>query len=172
MKIDRKSLISLLVFAIFIAYLVWGMGFAHNEVTHRAGNAYLGFVKEMLGFLPMMFLLIGIFEVWVPREIVERHVGDSAGVMAIVWVILLAMLQAGPLYGAFPVAATLSKKGCAARNVFIYLGAFSVMKLPMLSFEISFLGWRFSIVRLALTLPVFIIIGFIMGRSHRCVTEY
>ena len=84
------------------------------------------------------------------------------------WMILLAMLQAGPLYGAFPVAAALSKKGCAARYVFIYLGAFSVMKLPMLGFEVTFVGWKFALVRLALTLPVFIAIGYIMGRSRPC----
>jgi hypothetical protein len=76
-----------------------------------------------------------------------------------------------PGFIAFPLAAALSKKGCAARYVFIYLGAFSVMKLPMLSFEISFLGWRFSLIRLALTLPVFVIIGLVMGRSKTCVAE-
>ncbi len=43
--------------------------------------------------------------------------------MGIFWVVLLAMLQAGPLYAAFPVAALLWKKGCSVRNVFIYLGA-------------------------------------------------
>ncbi|MCE5313759.1 MAG: hypothetical protein ABFD49_00125 [Armatimonadota bacterium] len=171
MKIDRKLIISLTATLLFIIYLAWGDGPAHNETAQRAGYGYMGFVKEMLSFLPMMFLLIGVFEVWVPREIVERHVGAGAGLVAILWVILLAMLQAGPLYGAFPVAAALSKKGCAARYVFTYLGAFSVMKLPMLSFEISFLGWRFSLVRLMLTLPVFIIIGFVMGRSHRCISE-
>lgn len=171
MNVDRKIMVSLVATALFIIYLTWGAGPAHNEIADRAGNAYLGFVREMLSFLPMMFLLVGVFEVWIPREIVERHVGENAGVLAIAWVVLLAMLQAGPLYGAFPVAAALSKKGCAARYVFIYLGAFSVMKLPMLSFEIGFLGWRFSLMRLALTLPVFVIIGFIMGRGRQCVSE-
>jgi len=61
-----------------------------------------------------------------------------------------------------------NKKGCAPRYVFIYPGAFSVMKLPMLSFEIAFLGWRFSLVRPALTPPVFVAIGYIMGRSRWC----
>ena len=171
MKLDRKAVISFGLTGFFLLFLVWGTLIYDNQIAHRAGRSYLGFVYFMLGFLPMMFLLIGVFEVWVPRDLVERHVGDTAGITAIVWVVLLAMLQGGPLYGAFPVAAALSKKGCAARYVFIYLGAFGVMKLPMLSFEVTFLGWRFSLVRLMLTLPVFMGIGFLMGRSHKCLVD-
>ncbi len=43
-----------------------------------------------------MFLLIGLFEVWVPRRIVERYLGEGAGVAAVPWVMLLGMIQMGP----------------------------------------------------------------------------
>lgn len=171
MKVDRKNAASLGATGAFLLFCAWGVWLAHNDLANRAAGSYLGFVEEMLCVLPMMFLLIGVFDVWVPRDVVERHVGERAGPIAILWMVLLAMLQAGPLYGAFPVAAALWKKGCAARYVFIYLGAFSVMKLPMLSFEITFLGWRFSLVRLLFTLPVFITIGYIMGRSRTCIVQ-
>jgi len=170
-KLDRKNAAILAATGVFLLFCAWGIRLSHNDLAIRAAGNYLGFLKEMLCVLPMMFLLIGVFDVWVPRDVVERHVGERAGPIAVLWMILLAMLQAGPLYGAFPVAAALSKKGCAARYVFIYLGAFSVMKLPMLSFEVTFLGWRFSMVRLMFTLPVFIAIGYIMGRSRACVLE-
>jgi len=172
-KTGSKNLISLGVTIFFLLFCVYGVWSVHNDFAKRVAVSYLGFLKEMLSVLPMpmMFLLIGIFDVWVPRDIVERHVGKDAGPIAVLWMILLSMLQAGPLYGAFPVAAALSKKGCAARYVFVYLGAFSVMKLPMLGFEITFLGLRFSMVRLLLTLPVFIVIGYVMGRSYTCIAE-
>jgi len=170
-KVDRKNVASLVATGVFLLFCAWGVWLAHEDFARRAAGGYLGFLTEMLCVLPMMFLLIGVFDVWVPRDVVERHVGEKAGPIAVLWMILLAMLQAGPLYGAFPVAAALSKKGCAARYVFIYLGAFSVMKLPMLGFEITFLGWRFSLVRLLFTLPVFITIGYIMGRSRTCVVH-
>jgi len=62
------------------------------------------------------------------------------------------------------VAVGLWRKGCAPRNVFIYLGAFSAMKIPMLTFEVAFLGWSFSLTRTLITLPVFIIIGLVMEK--------
>jgi len=130
----------------------------------RAGESLRDFLVEMALVLPPMFLLVGLFEVWVPRELVERHAGRRAGAAAIPWMVVLATVQAGPLYGAFPVAVSLWRKGCAPRNVFIYLGAFSAMKLPMLTFEVAFLGWSFSLARTLITLPVFIVIGLVMER--------
>jgi hypothetical protein len=59
------------------------------------------------------------------------------------------------LYGALPVAVALWRKGTAPRNVFIYPGAVSALKIPMLAFEVALLGWQFSLVRTAVTLAVF-----------------
>jgi uncharacterized membrane protein YraQ (UPF0718 family) len=98
---------------------------------------------------------------------VEKHIGKDSGLMGAVWVVILAMFQAGPLYGAFPVAQLLWKKGSSIRNVFIYIGAFATLKLPMLTFETAFLGFKFTITRTLLTLPVFIAIAVIMDRFLR-----
>ncbi|MDH7602924.1 MAG: permease [Armatimonadota bacterium] len=168
MKLDRKTIICLGGVAGFLIWASAGSAFGHSASASAAMRTYKEFLCEMLGFLPMMFLLVGIFDTWVPREVIERHVGESAGPAAVLWMILLAMLQAGPLYGAFPVAAALARKGCAPKYIFMYLGAFSAMKLPMLSFEVGFLGWRFSLTRLAFTLPVFIAIGYVMGQGRKC----
>lgn len=85
------------------------------------------------------------------------------------------MLQAGPLYGAFPVAYLLYRKGSSVRNIFIYLGAFSSMKIPMLGIEIGYLGIQFSLVRTLVSLPLFIGIGYLMERylknRHFTVSE-
>ena len=130
----------------------------------EAGAGFLTFSLEMAAFLPAMFVLVGLFDVWVPRRVVERHVGRDSGPLAILWMVLLGTLQAGPLYGAFPVAVALWRKGTAPRNVFIYLGAFSALKIPMLTFEVAFLGWQFSLVRTAVTLPVFIALAYLLER--------
>ncbi|MGC8976183.1 MAG: permease [Candidatus Ratteibacteria bacterium] len=123
---------------------------------------FLLFFVEMITFLPFMFILIGLFDVWFPKEKIEKHIGKESGIKGTLWVILLAMLQTGPLYGAFPVAYLLWKKGCSIKNIFIYLGAFSTVKIPMLTFEIGFLGLKFSLLRTLITLPVFILIAYIM----------
>lgn len=155
-----KDLIIVVIFIIFagVSYFT-GLEFG-NSVTKNFINSFL----EMIAFIPLMFILIGLFEVWVPREIIEKHIGKDAGAFSIIWVVLFAMLQVGPLYGAFPVAYLIWKKGASIRNIFIYLGAFSTLKIPMMSFEIGFLGWKFTLMRTLLSLPIFILIAFIMEK--------
>jgi len=120
------------------------------------------FFIEMITFIPFLFIIIGLFDVWFPKAKIEKHIGQESGMKGIILVVLLAMLQAGPLYGAFPVAYILHKKGASIKNIFIYLGAFSCLKIPMLGIEMGYLGWKFTLVRTLVSLPLFIGIGYFM----------
>lgn len=146
---------------IFLAFIGFSQAFDLSSGKQIGLNFWM-FFKEMILFLPLMFIFIGLFDVWVPRERIQKHIGQESGWKGTGLVILLATLQAGPLYGAFPFAYILWKKGCSIRNVFIYLGAFSTIKIPMITFEIGFLGLKFSLLRTIITLPIFILLGFIM----------
>ncbi|MFO7978823.1 MAG: permease [Bacteroidales bacterium] len=138
------------------------LGYSPGQDIFR--NQFAGFLKEMILFLPIMFILVGLGDVWINREKAQRHVGRGSGIKGIFLMIILSMAQAGPLYGAFPVTYLLWKKGASIRNIFIYLGAFSTLKIPMLTFEIGFLGLKFSLLRTLFTLPVIILIGLLMER--------
>jgi len=131
-----------------------------KDIFSHFGQSFI----EMITFMPFLFIIVGLFDVWVPKEKIQKHIGTGSGIKGIALVVLLAMLQAGPLYGAFPVAYILYKKGASIRNIFIYLGAFTSMKIPMLGIEIGYLGIEFSLVRTLVSLPLFIGIGFLMER--------
>jgi len=152
--------------ALMAVLVLWAQARARGvpDYGRTAGESLARFMLEMATILPPMFILVALFDVWVPREFVERRAGRDTGFGAMPWMILLAMMQAGPLYVAYPVAISLWRKGCAPRNVFVYLGAFSALKIPMLSFEVAFLGWRFSLARSAISLPVFVLLALLMER--------
>ncbi len=160
-KKNAGNLVFIVLFVVFIivSYV--------NDIP--AGKAILQknlllFLKEMIVFLPFMFILIGLADVWISKEKVEKHIGENSGIKGTIYVILLSMLQAGPLYGAFPVTYLLWKKGASIRNIFIYLGAFSTLKIPMLMFEVGFLGLKFSLIRTLVTLPIIILIAILMEK--------
>ena len=138
----------------------------HWDFGIRATGHFASSFLEMISFLPAIFILIGLLEAWVPREVVAKHTGEGSGWKSSLWMMLLAMLQVGPLYGAFPVAYLMWKKGTSVRNIFIYLGAFTTMKIPMLGFEIGFLGLKFTLLRTILAIPVFITIAMIIDRFY------
>jgi uncharacterized membrane protein YraQ (UPF0718 family) len=72
---------------------------------------------------------------------------------------------AGPLYAAFPVAAVMLKKGVRLMNVFVFVGAWSTTKIPMLLFEASNLGIRFMLIRLACNIAGITAMAVIMDRT-------
>jgi len=151
-----KPYIWLASFGIFSITSFW-FGFNPGKTI------YLSFTEsfiEMITFIPFLFIIVGLFDVWFPKEKIEKYIGKGSGAMGILAVIILAMLQAGPLYGAFPVAYILYKKGASVRNIFIYLGAFSSLKIPMLGIEIGYLGLKFTLARTLVALPLFIVAGY------------
>ncbi|MEM4245272.1 MAG: permease [Candidatus Nanoarchaeia archaeon] len=160
MKKHLKNYAWVILFLIF-SISSYFIGFKPGLVIYSNFNE---FFIEMVSFIPFLFVIIGLFDIWVPKERIEKHIGKESGVKGIFLVILLAMLQAGPLYGAFPVAYILHKKGASVKNIFIYLGAFSSVKLPMLGIELGYLGIKFTILRTLISLPLFIMIGFIMEK--------
>ena len=153
-----KPYIWLASFAIFSVGSFW-FGFDPGKTIYQSFTK--SFI-EMITFSPFLFIIVGLFDVWFPKEKIEKHIGKDSGIKGILTVIVLAMLQAGPLYGAFPVAYILYKKGASIKNIFIYLGAFSTLKIPMLGIEIGYLGLKFTLARTLVALPLFILIGYFM----------
>ena len=156
----RKNKQYLWLFGYLVATLA-SFAFDFQPGKKVFGN-FTQFFIEMISFIPFLFIIVGLFDVWFPKERVEKHIGQESGIKGILVMIVLAMLQAGPLYGAFPVAYVLYKKGASIKNIFIYLGAFSSLKIPMLGMEIGYLGIQFTLARTLASLPLFIAVGYFM----------
>ncbi len=122
-------------------------------------------MREMLLVIPPVFLLLGLLDVWVPRDVMVRFMGPGSGLKGVVLAIVTGSAAAGPLYGAFPVAAVLLRKGASITNVLIFIGAWSTTKIPMFLFEVSALGPRFALTRLAVDIPGIIVIALLLSSA-------
>jgi len=121
-------------------------------------------VKEMLLVIPPIFLLLGLLDVWVPRETMIKYMGEGSGLKGVLLAIFIGSAAAGPLYGAFPVAAVFMKKGVKFMNILIFIGAWSTTKIPMFLFEMAALGNKFAISRLLIDIPGIIILALILSK--------
>jgi len=130
----------------------------------QIGRNFLNFFWTMLKMMPFVFLLIGLFEVWVSRETVEKHLGAESGAKGYLWAILLASTVMGPLYVALPVAYSLYYKGARLAIILTYIGAAAICRIPMTAFEASFLGLKFTIIRLAVSLPLVVLTSMVLGK--------
>ena len=158
----RGVIIRIFFFASYFIFLVvsWLTGFNPGQ---KIGQNFISFSAAMLGIMPGAFILIGLFEVWVKREIVERHLGEGSGFRGYLWMILLASTAVGGLYLAFPVAYSLYSKGAKLSVIFTYLGAAAICRIPMTIFEASFLGVKFTAIRWLVSLPLVIITSMLLG---------
>lgn len=116
---------------------------------------------QMLAVIPPIFILLGLLDQWVPREVVMKYMGKGSGLRGIVLSIVLGASSAGPLYGAFPFAAVMLEKGVRLGNVILFLSAWATLKVPMFLFEVSALGWRFASLRWLLNVPVILFIAYL-----------
>jgi len=158
----RSTILKILLIASYFIFIgvSWLMGFNPGQ---EIGQNFAVFSVDMLKLLPGAFILIGLFEVWVKRETVERHLGEESGIRGYLWMVLLGSTAVGGLYLAFPVAYALYSKGAKLSVIFTYLGAAAICRLPMTIFEASFLGIKFTAIRWLVSLPLVIITSILLG---------
>lgn len=133
-------------------------------------------LKEMLLVLPPIFVLMGLLDVWVKRETVIAWMGDNSGFKGMLFAFLLGSAAAGPLYAAFPITYTMAKKGVSIINILVFLGAWSTLKIPLLLFEFSNLGIKFTLIRLvfniiAIAFLSWLVKGLMTERDRKAFSE-
>jgi len=156
---DIIKIVGLSCYALFLI-VSWRFGFNPGR---EIGDNFVSFSVYMLKLLPCAFILIGLFEVWVKRETVEKHFGEASGIRGYIWGVLLASTTVGGLYVAFPVAYSLYRKGAKLSVIFTYVGAAAICRIPLAIFEASFLGIEFTAIRLFVSLPLVIITSILLG---------
>lgn len=122
-----------------------------RDAVFSATQSYL---VEMALILPAVMILLGIFNEYVPDEVIVRYLGDHSGWSGMGLAILLGSTPTGPLYVALPIAADLIEKNARIANIVVFLTAWACLKLPQELVELQFLGWQFMTLRLVLTAVV------------------
>ncbi len=136
------------------------LNFIDAETGKKATETFRFSIKEVLIIIPPIFVLMGMLDVWVPKEIMTKYMGEGSGLKGILLSIFIGSAAAGPLYGAFPVALIFMKKGVKFSNVIILMGAWSTTKIPMFLFEMGSLGKKFALIRLVLSITTIIVIAY------------
>ncbi len=158
----KKKYILIIFLILFFIFLIYSYIGDYSQ-GKKTGELFFQTIFGMLKIIPFAFILIGLFEVWIDRKTVIKHLGKDSGFKAYFWVLILAGFTVGGLFTAFPLADSLRKKGASLKVVFTYLGFSGIVRLPMTIFEITFLGVSFTLTRLLVTVPLFLLVGIILG---------
>ena len=160
-----KEFIKRYKLAILLVLIDLGIIAIYPSVGLRSFKITWSNTLEMLSVLPPIFILLGLLDVWVEREIMVKLMGEKSGFKGAALAFFLGSAAAGPLYVAFPLAGVLLKKGSKFSNVLIFIGAWSTTKIPMLLFEATAMGWRFMVLRFLIDIPGIAIIAYITEKT-------
>ena len=109
-------------------------------------------------------VIMGLFSVFVSKELVVKYLGKTSGIKGILLAVFFGALPTGPLYIAFPLAVALKSKGASLSNIVIFLSAWACIKIPQELVELQFLGLNFMVARLVLTIVFVILIGLLIEK--------
>lgn len=159
-KLNIKDWILLFLTLLITVVLLWFFPGKTDSVISSSVNYFL----EMIFILPAVMILMGLFKVWISKELVVKYLGKSSGLKGILLAIILGSTPTGPLYVAYPIAKTMLDKGARVMNIIVFLSAWACIKIPQEMVELQFLEIRFMSARLILTIPTVIIMGFIIEK--------
>lgn len=154
-------------YAIFFAVLAFNviLGLAFPEIGTSSFEITKENMLEMLSVIPPIFILLGLLDVWVEKETMIKYLGKGSGIRGLLIAFALGACAAGPLYAAFPVAIVMLKKRAGLFNIFVFIGAWSTAKIPLLTFEAASMGVTFMLTRLAINIVGIIAIACIVEKS-------
>ncbi len=113
-------------------------------------------------------VMAGFFQVLVPRETVTKWVGEESGFKGIVIATAAGVLTPGGPLVSFPLIAALYAMGADISSLVAYLISWELLAVQrILIWELPLMGIKFTLFRVALSLPLPLIAGVLAQRLSR-----
>lgn len=136
------------VLAIFLIYL----GYSKGQDQHIRGlKSALNMTVQILPLLICAFIVAGMIQVLLPREILSQWIGEESGLRGIFIGTVAGGLTPGGPYVSLPVVAGLLRAGAGVGITVAYITAWSLWAIARMPMEIGIMGWKFTFVRLVCT---------------------
>ncbi|WP_020678182.1 permease [Geopsychrobacter electrodiphilus] len=159
MGIKTIGLIYLLL--VTCAY-IWAFG----RDPDKARDSIKAGATSLLNLLPMLFAifaLVGLFQEFLPAEMIESVMGTGNPALSLLVGGLLGAVSIGPPLASYPIAGSLLSHGAWPPAVAAFIMSWISVGVVTLPFEARIFTWRFALVRNSLTLVAALISGLFLG---------
>lgn len=116
---------------------------------------------NLAALLLLAFALSGLIDVLAPEELVRSWLGTEAGWRGLIIGSVAGAFMPGGPYVVFPIMATLYRAGASLGTTVAVVTGWAVWGVISLTFEISIVGPRFSVIRISAGLMVPPLAGFL-----------
>lgn len=116
-------------------------------------------MRRTAPLLIIAFVIVGYVEALEPQELIRRWIGPESGLSGLVLAEGVGMLLPGGPYAVFPIIAVLYEAGAGLAPTITLITSWATLAFISVSFELPFMGWRFTAVRWGLGLVIPLIVG-------------
>jgi len=144
-------LASTIIFAVLAAVLLY-VGYSRGKGEHIAGlKAAFSILWQILPMLVLAFIVAGMVQVLLPKELIGKWIGADSGMRGILLGTLAGGVTPGGPYVSLPLVAGFFSAGAGIGTMVAYITAWSTYAVARLPLEVGILGWRFTLIRLSCT---------------------
>lgn len=128
------------------------IGYVRGSEQHISGlKTAFNMTLEIFPLLVFAFIVAGMVQTLIPREMVANWVGNESGWRGIIIGSIAGGLSPGGPFVSLPVAAGLLHAGAGMGTMVAYLTGWSLWAVTRLPMEVGILGWRLTLIRIAST---------------------
>ena len=160
---DATTLILFAAAAALLVFAFWrGRGLPLAGVLAGGNNLWRNLPILLLGFL-----IAGLVQVLLPKELISRWIGAQAGVKGVLIACVVGGLVPGAPYAVFPLMAALHQAGASLGAVVGFVSAWSLWSVSRLPVEMALIDPKAALVRYGLTFVVPPIAGLLANALSR-----
>ncbi|UCE20092.1 MAG: permease [Gemmatimonadota bacterium] len=126
------------------------IGYSKGEGQHIVGmKSTWKMLIEILPLLFFAFIVAGMVQVLLPRDLISKWVGVESGLRGILIGTVAGGLTPGGPYVSLPVVAGFLRAGASVGTMVAFLTGWSLWAVSRLPMEFGILGWKFTLIRFA-----------------------
>jgi len=135
-----------------IAIVLFIVAYNKGQGEHITGlKSALNMTIQILPLLIFAFIIAGMFQVVLPKELLSKWIGKESGFSGIIIGTIAGGLSPGGHYVSLPIVAGLLRSGASVGTMVAFLTGWSLWAIGRLPMEVGILGWKFTLIRLAVT---------------------
>jgi len=75
MDMIKKFKFPIIIAIVFIALTIW-----LPDTARRSSIVTMNYLKEMFLIMPPVFILMGLIEIWIPKDKIQKWLGSGSGI--------------------------------------------------------------------------------------------
>lgn len=103
---------------------------------------------QIIPLLIFAFIIAGMVQVLIPREVIAKWVGDESGFRGLLFGTLAGAITPGGPFISLPIAAGMFKAGAGIGTMVAYISAWSLIGVARIPLFVGIMGWRFTWIHL------------------------